>query len=62
MIFIVMVSLALLVIGASSLLYDLTHKGNGLQDVPEKIPMPKRNSKRWHLSVIFSYLDTYDIM
>lgn len=46
MIFIVMVSLALLVIGASSLLYDLTHKGNGLQDVPEKIPMPKRNSKR----------------
>ena len=44
MIFIMMVSLALLVVvGASSLLYCLTHKGNGLQDIPEKIPMPKRN-------------------
>lgn len=46
MIFIVIVSLALLVIGTSILLYCLTHKGNGLQDIPEKIPMPKRNSKR----------------
>lgn len=42
MILIIMVCSMYLVLGISCFIYSITHKGSGLQDLPEKIPMPKR--------------------
>ena len=42
MILIIMVCSVFAVLGISCFIYRFTHKGSGLQDLPEKIPMPKR--------------------
>ena len=42
MILIIMVCSVFAVLGFSYFIYSFTHKGSGLQDLPEKIPMPKR--------------------
>ena len=42
MILIIMVCSVFAVLGISYFIYRFTHKGSWLQDLPEKIPMPKR--------------------
>ena len=42
MILIIMVCSVFAVLGISCFIYSFMHKGSGLQDLPEKIPMPKR--------------------
>ena len=42
MILIIMVCSVFAVLGISCFIYSFTRKGSGLQDLPEKIPMPKR--------------------
>ena len=42
MILIIMVCSVFAVLGISCFIYSFIHKGSGLQDLPEKIPMPKR--------------------